>query len=437
MTTLFITVGGSPAPIITAVQSLQPERVIFICSGGLRGSLSQITGAGTPCEIRKGAEIVERLPNLPTHLGLGNRFDPEQDIVVLDNLDDVAECYRRIATKIKAVQQENPGTELCADYTGGTKTMSLALGMAALDYGVALYLTTSATRENLIRVERGESTERAPTTLVAVERSFNQTIPAFLADYNYSAAVAQLQTLLTAYELPPDQKRQIRQQRDLWEGFDAWDRFDHAAAWQLLEPYLNQMQAQGLFLKRVMHSRQLIDPGFQPTAMIKGHGYELVEDLLLNADRRAHQHRYDDAVGRLYRALELLVQLRLQLAYELKTGDLDLDKLPEPLRPDYAERRNPRNGKIQIALIQSYELLSRLGEPPDPLGQLYQQRLGDLLNALQFRNHSLFAHGFQPITAANYESFCQVVQGFIAAGLQAIISGQKMPPPVQFPQVES
>jgi hypothetical protein len=35
---------------------------------------------------------------------------------------------------------------------------------------------------------------------------------------------------------------------------------------------------------------------------MSGHGYEIVEDLLLNAERRAMQDRYDDAVGRLYRA---------------------------------------------------------------------------------------------------------------------------------------
>ena len=49
-TLLLITVGGSPAPILTAINSLRPDRIIFICSDGPRGSLSQIVGEGTPCE---------------------------------------------------------------------------------------------------------------------------------------------------------------------------------------------------------------------------------------------------------------------------------------------------------------------------------------------------------------------------------------------------
>ena len=43
-----------------------------------------------------------------------------------------------------------------------------------------------------------------------------------------------------------------------------------------------------------------------------GHGLEAVEDLLRNAERRASQQRYDHAVGRFYRAMELTEQLLLK-----------------------------------------------------------------------------------------------------------------------------
>lgn len=331
-TILLITIGGSPAPIITAIQSLNPDRVIFICSSGSRGSVSQVTGTGKPCEIRRGAEIISKLPNLPTHLGLGARFNADTDLVLLENPDDLSECYRLISDKAKAIRQAEPNSGLYADYTGGTKTMSLSLGLVALDYGLSLYLTTNATRENLIRVERGESTERAPTSLVTVERSLNQDIPKFLQDYNYAGAIATLQALLQLLELPPEQKRQIRELRDICAGFDAWDRFDHLTAWDLISRYMRQMKSYGLGLKRVLHSRQTVDVAFNAPESIAGHGYELVEDLLLNAERRAHQQRYDDAVGRLYRALELLAQIRLKQTYSIETGDVDLTQLPDALR---------------------------------------------------------------------------------------------------------
>lgn len=430
-TTLFVTVGGSHQPIVTAIKSLKPDRTIFICSNGPKGSISQILGEGTPCEDRRGSEVIQKLPNIPSQLGLSDRFNVDTDLVRLENPDDLTECYQLIATKIRELQRESSDCQICADYTGGTKTMSLALGMAALDHNIALFLTTNATRNNLIRVERGESTERAPTTLVTVERTLNQTLPSFLEQYNYSAAIAQLQSLLQSLELPAERKRQIRELRDCYDGLDAWDRFDHNQAWHFLEPHMRQIQQLGLFLKRVMSSRAAIDPNFQPDATIPGHGFEIVEDLLLNAKRRTVQKRYDDAVGRIYRALELLAQIRLKQAYNIQTGDVDTAKLPENLREQYDKKRSHHNQKIQLALRDSYELLSQLTN--EPLGELYRQEANVINDVLSIRNNSLFAHGFKPISDNDYRRVNDVIVNFVETGISVVKSPKPNWHPVQFP----
>jgi hypothetical protein len=41
--------------------------------------------------------------------------------------------------------------------------MSAALVLAAVDYGIPLYLTVAGARENLIKFERGESTQQVDT----------------------------------------------------------------------------------------------------------------------------------------------------------------------------------------------------------------------------------------------------------------------------------
>lgn len=427
---LFVTVGGSHQPIVTAIKSLEPDRVIFICSTGARGSEIQITGEGSPCEVRRGSEVVEKLPNIPTQVRLGERFQADRDLVLLQNPDDLSECYGLVADKIRSIRQETSNVTLFADYTGGTKTMSLALGMAAIDYGVQLFLTTAATRENLIRVERGESTERAPTSFLTVERTLSQTLSTLLQQYNYPAAIAELQNLLQSLELPAEQKRRIRELRDCCAGLDAWDRFDHAGAWDLLQPQMKRIQQLGLFLKRVMSSRAGIDEAFNPVDRIPVHGYEIVEDLLLNAERRAMQQRYDDAVGRLYRALELLAQIRLWQMYEIRTEDVDLAKLPESLRDEYDSKRSPLHGKIQLALRHSYQLLAQL--PHDSLGQLYQQREKAIFDTVKIRNYSLFAHGFQPITSRDYQRFQSDIIDFIQSGIATLTPNSKFQA-VQFP----
>lgn len=430
-TILFITVGGSPAPIVTAIQSLNPDRVIFICSDGPRGSASQVIGEGTPCEVRRGAEVISKQPNIPTQLNLGSRFDPKTDLILLDNPDDLSEGYRLISEAVKAIRQNEAEGQLYADYTGGTKTMSLTLGLVALDYGLSLYLTTSATRKNLLRVERGESTERASIAAITVERILDRDLPKFLGDFNYAGAIATLRGLLQSTELPGDRKRYIRELLDICTGFEAWDRFDHLEAWNPISLYMGRVQEHGLALKRVLGSRKLVDAEFSPAKSIAGHGYELVEDLLRNAERRAQQQRYDDAISRIYRAMELLAQIRLKQAYAICTGDVDLAKLPEDLRERYAAERDPNSSKIQLPLWKSYTLLSELND--DRLGPVFTSHAKPLWNALKVRNESLFAHGFRSVTHDDYSGAGATLKNFIDTGLAAVTSGSKHPALPQLP----
>lgn len=148
------------------------------------------------------------------------------------------------------------------------------------------------------------------------------------------------------------------------------------------------------------HALQL-DLSFKSPVNVPHSGYEIVLDLLLNAERCAIQKRYDDAVGRLCRALELLAQVRLWQTYGLATNDIDLNN---PVLPSNFFKGNltKRRRKLQLPLARSYELLSIL--PNDPLGQLYRAATADIQQTLQLRNHALFAHGFQPISQSDYQT---------------------------------
>jgi CRISPR-associated protein (TIGR02710 family) len=429
---LLVTVGGSPQPLFTAIEALQPDRTIFFCSDGAKGSKNLVVGAGKPCKIRQNEQLPLELPNIPTHLELTN-FVAATDLVIIQNPDDLAECYQRIAEVISLLKQ-SPNTQIVADYTSGTKTMSAALAMAIADKQEMLYVTTSTNRENLTKVERGEATERVRTVEIVVKRKIEQFLPPLLKQYNYTGAIAELKSLLQL-ELSAESRTQVRKINDYCHSFDDWDRFNHKEALQLIQPYMNQPKIRdlGMFLKRIISSRAEIDEQFSSTENVKCHGYEIVEDLLLNAERRANQQRYDDAVGRLYRALELLAQICLSKKYDLKTGDVEVDKLPESLHQSYAAlRANSQDGKIQLPLHRSYTLLSEL--PDEPLGKIYQQQASKIQNALKIRNYSLFAHGFSPIRRAEYKDFSEVVVSFITSGITTLIPAGFKSQSVQFPQ---
>ncbi len=242
----------------------------------------------------------------------------------------------------------------------------------------------------------------------------------------------QLERLLKEHSLSPDLKTRVRSLIEICRGLDAWDRFDHRQAWDYLSQHMRhpEIRSLGLFLKRVMGSRQIMDEGFDPPETMKEHGYEIVQDLCLNAERRAHQQRYDDAVGRLYRALELMAQIRLKLEYKIKTGDVDLQLVLEHLRSFCEQRRDPDQGRIELALRDSYEVLAQWGE--DPLGALYQEYRKQLNDILRIRNYSLFAHGFEPISQESYERFSQILRSFLDTGISQVAYSDMAS--IQFPR---
>ncbi len=428
---LIVTVGGSPQPIITSVKTLKPNRVIFFCSGGPGGSQSQVIGAGKPCKIIQRGKIIAEFPNLPTHLSLDD-FNPEHDLALVQEPDDPAECYTLASAIIRQLLNDYSPVEIMADYTGGTKTMSLSLGMAAMDYNINLFLTTSARRPDLVGVDSGESTELVSTSLIDVQRKIEQFLPLYLKKYQFPAAASQLQSLMTCVQMPPEDRRRIRCQLDFCKGYDAWDKFDHAGAWVLLQNLMGypEIQPSGLFLKRVMASRAAIDAEFVALAKMAAHGYEIVQDLVLNAERRAAQQRYDDAVSRIYRALELLVQIRLWRAHKIKTSEVATADMPEAFRKFY-KNPNPDAERVKLGLVLSYELLSAW--PDDPLGQLYRQNDKKIQGILQIRNNSILAHGFTPITDTDYRNFADIAAAFIETAIERLCGEKKWGAPVQFP----
>lgn len=130
-----------------------------------------------------------------------------------------------------------------------------------------------------------------------------------------------------------------------------------------------------------------------------------VIDLLANAYRRWQERRLDDAVARLYRAVEALAQDRLRAIHGIAdTGNVPLERLPEPLRSEKAAACT--EGTVKLALQDDYALLRALG---DELGQrFYTSHLAERERSpLQARNRSILAHGFAPVSEKDFQNLWQ------------------------------
>jgi CRISPR-associated protein (TIGR02710 family) len=247
-------------------------------------------------------------------------------------------------------------------------------------------------------------------------RLLDQDLAQLLRRYDYAAADQAVQRIARLPGQDTETRALLQRLAKVLVALDAWDRFDHRQAVDVLEGLGDRSLDQQLLfpLKRVIASRRWLDPQAEMEnwpQMRGGHGFETVEDLLNNAERRAYQERFDDAVGRLYRAMELAAQLALKLGHQLETGAIDLEKLPESLRGRYALKQEQLGDTaLKLGLRASYDLLAELR---DPVGLCWTERRQKLLDALNTRNISLFAHGFRSIDYSAWMPFRNVLGGFL------------------------
>lgn len=390
---LLCTVGGSHEPILTALRHTTPDFTCFICTDrdpatGRPGSDVQILGKGS-CIKKSPRDETPSLPNIPTQAGLRE----EQYQVVRVPADDLDEVFRILRNTIHDLGLRFPGARLLADYTGGTKTMTAGLVSAALESdGVELQLVTGS-RADLIKVRSGmEAVTQANVERVRLERAMRPYVEAWRR-YAYAEAYQGL----AALPRPRDRTLAARLAllRDLSRGLDAWDQFEHGAALELLEPYRPRIGAGWSSLLAALKRLTTEDEAQEPARLF---------DLWRNAERRAAQGRYDDAVARVYRLLEWSAQWLLRSRCGIDTSNVPPDRVP----PGMALTPNDK-GRIQVGLMAAWELLAH-HQPDSPGSAFFRTERNALLNWLQMRNHSILAHGFQPVAETDWRALAEWVK---------------------------
>jgi CRISPR-associated protein (TIGR02710 family) len=402
-----------------------PAFVVFITSKDRSdppqpGSYITVDGPGEPCDVRpeqkcSSCKTVLSARQAKAAIVVQAGLTPAQYELVQLEPDDLNDAYATMRTLLTNLRRRFPNATFVSDYTGGTKTMSAALVLAALDRGDSELAVMLGQRSTLQRVEDG--TEMATAVDVRnwrIQRSLHAAEELF-DRYDYAAARGVLEGVLRDISVVPALRTQLQRTVQLARGFDAWDRFAHVDALRLLQPFASALGAH-----------------FQALLLLNGKGktsgYEVAFDLLRNAERRAARAQYDDAVARLYRLVELLAQQRLFMQYAQTTSDLNVASLPIELQAQYEAQRDPKSGKIRLGLQEGYNLLITLR---DPLGEAFAHVRGPLSNALTTRNSSILAHGLTPIAKAAYDDlFAQVETLLQIAAQSGLRFGRR---PAQFP----
>ena len=309
----------------------------------------------------------------------------DSELIIIQDINSFKECFDKIRMKI----EEYDDHDIVIDYTSGTKTMTMSAAICSMLYHKRLSLV-SGQRKNGI-VMSGTESIREQNLYAAYDKYLLDKVKDLINLYQFNAAKNVLGQVVIL-----DNKEQC----ELFiECYEVWDKFDHRSA----KEHLNKIKGKDV-KSDLSRNKEFLGKIF--SSDIKEPFY--IADLLNNAKRRASEGKYDDAVARLYRVIEMIAQYKLSSVYQIRTADVEINKIPEKKQKEYESLRKPGNGKIEVGLFSAFKLLEDLG---DELGiKFYRNhRLQDLLGQ---RNLSILAHGTKPIKKGTYEELFQISEGF-------------------------
>lgn len=386
---LICSVGGSPEPIRKSINQQQPRFVVYVASPASRKT------------IRKDIED-----------GLAWQGIKDTHVITLSDYQDLLACVRDIRNGLTAGLQAMGLPEnslLVADITGGTKVMSAALTLVMMEYRSRFaYVGGDIRSKNgLGVVESGHETfmkQDNPWEVMALREVRSLAWTFNRGDFTSAMTIAlELSHHVTGKE------KFYAGIADLMQAYALWDTFDHKGALSKLRQALGRLEPfavnhEALFwvlalfkdnlalLETVHQDGQCLRASKGP--LPEGSGRVYLRDLLANAARRITGGRHDDAVARLYSAIEKSAKIRLMAAHGIDNSRVPPERIPESLREPLLAMQDT-DGVIRIGLQRSFQLLAAL---EDPLGATYLRDEELLAKLLKARNNSLLAHGYNPVS---------------------------------------
>lgn len=301
--------------------------------------------------------------------------------------DDLNECFTKALRLIGHLEDIGYAAEdLGVDVTSGTVAMRVGTALAAVSRRIPCYRVIGGPREGgLVTAGREEFLQFEPQAVFAEEDL--QLAVELIRRFRFGAA---RQVLARARGARAGRSRRRAAVLDkVARAYQAWDLFDHAAA---LRTYAQAEREEGLGEFALPdRSRELLVELTSGARSVAG-----VADLVANARRRGQEGRLDDAVARLYRALELAAQVALA-GLGLDAADLDIGRIRDPGLRDLlgADMHLDRRGqpRVRVGLVRALHVLR---DQDHPLGALADEQV--LASALEARNQSILAHGVRPVS---------------------------------------
>jgi len=381
-----------------------PENVIFFTSTETEAQVTEILRQIESSSIRQIEKIVTTSP------------------------EDINICLRAILARLPnlltrwKVNQD----EIIVDFTGGTKSMSSALVLGTITYTRCFsYIGGKERNKDGIGVvvdgKEKTLTLRNPWDELAVEEK-KKALLLFNAG-RYMAAKEAIQAALD--KVSAKEKPFLRTIQRLIEAYYFWDAFKYENAKRELDRVKSELSGCISLLpddhKLISLLEKVKENGSFLEQILKNGGFSSEEfellDLLANAKRRGQvENRYDDAIVRIYRAIEKRGQIELK-RYGLDASDIDEQKLPENIRKEIKSKYlSGDKNRIKVPLYAAFQII-RAKEAEAGQRSIGHKFFDDYENLikpiLDFRNSSIIVHGYNPLDKDKYERAWQYCLKFL------------------------
>jgi len=311
------------------------------------------------------------------------------ETITVQNPDDIQQIFETLREKFKEIK--NSYTKIAVDYTSGTKAMTSALTILGTIYEADTLSYITGKRVGGIVQHGTEKINTVRPHFATAEEKIK--IATRLFNQNQFQAAATIIDQMLKETSDPQLVDRVKPLKNLAEAYDKWERFRHKEAFEIIKtiekPELNRNKRFLGMLTRHLEKKEPPQTNLEPF---------YIADLINNAKRRGTKEgRYDDALARLYRTIELIAQYKLRKKYGILTSQAKPNQIPKRLLHEW--NIPPKTENIRLPLARSYQILE---EKDDELGKKYREdkKLKDLLSK---RNQSILAHGTTPIDQKTYQ----------------------------------
>ena len=320
-------------------------------------------------------------------------WKPSQPFRQIEQPDDLFVCRAALREVIQtARQQVRPGERLIVNPTSGTKQMSVAATLAALDETIGEIVFTVGERADGVVKTGTERMAPFSTRQFFLERDLRLAGELFAAGDFFA----------TAKILKPYADAPALQARERALCLHEWQRLNHAKAASHAAKFSEELRA---------HLKNLADADEFSLSKLG--------DLLASADELARWGDHEEALARYYRAAEQTAKVRLADAHSLRPPyqlEAVLNLVPAGSRLADDFRRKARRGRLLLSAQVAWDLLDSIG---DPMASAYfadqslQQGLGR-------RNETMYGHGQTSVDAAQTQSVAARLRGLLREHLPAV-----------------